>query len=109
MREEIEVLEYHAHLLTELVQIDLAVCDDLAVHFNGAVCRLFQKIKASEKGGFAGTGGADDDHDIAGVDIQIYAVQSTDRTIVIVFFKTSDLDQCIIVCHLLSSSSRNTE
>ena len=109
MRKEVEVLEDHTHLLTEMIQVYLAVGDDLTIHFNGAVCRFFQKVQTSEEGGFTRAGGADDDHNIAGIDIQIYTVQSTDRTIVIVFFKTSDLDQCIIVCHLLSSSSRNTE
>ena len=45
------------------------------------VCRLFQKVQASKKSGFTGTGRSDDYHNITFVDVDCHTIQSLDRAL----------------------------
>ena len=85
VREQIEVLEDHAHFLAEFVQVDLALGNDLAFYVDGTVRRLLQQVQTAQESGFTGAGRSDHDHDISLVDINIYTVQSADGTAVVMF------------------------
>ena len=60
--EEVEVLEDHAHLAADGVDIHLGVGDDGAVKGDGALGGLLQQVEAAQEGGLSGAGGSDDDH-----------------------------------------------
>ena len=59
---EVEVLEHHAHLLADLVNLHLGVGDDRVFKGDSACSGGFQQVEAAQEGGLAGTGGADDHH-----------------------------------------------
>ena len=63
------MLEHHAHLTADLVDVGLGAGDLHAVKDDGAGGRLLQQVQAAKKGGLAGAGGADDDHLVAGIDV----------------------------------------
>ena len=83
MREDIEVLENHAHLLPVEINVHLGrlghlalfdhvllflgqVAGDLvALEVDLAAFRLFQQVQAPQEGALAATGGADDGDDLA--------------------------------------------
>ena len=67
--EEVEVLEHHAHFPTDHVDVRLWVGDDLAVKGDGAGGGFFQQVQTAQERGFAGAGGADDDHFVPGVNV----------------------------------------
>ena len=108
MREEIEVLEHHAHLLTMQVQIHLVVGDIHAFEQDRSARGCLQQIQTAEKGGFARAGGADDNHDVTTVDIHGHTVQRLDLAFFIILFQVLDLDQ-LIVCRHGSSSFQNAQ
>ena len=60
--EEVEVLEHHAHLAADGVDIHLGIGDDGAVKGDGALGGLLQQVEAAQEGGLSGAGGSDDDH-----------------------------------------------
>ncbi len=68
-----------------VIQVDLALGNDLAFYVDGTVRRFFQQVQAAQEGGLTGAGRPDHDHDISFVDINIYTVQSADRTAVVMF------------------------
>ena len=65
MREEVEVLEHHAHLAAVEVQVDLLAVEGDILEVNGAGGRLLQEVQAAQQRRFAAAGGADDGHDLA--------------------------------------------
>ena len=65
MREEVEVLEHHAHLAAVEVQVDLLAVEGDILEVNGAGGRLLEKVQAAQQSRFATAGGADDGHDLA--------------------------------------------
>ena len=73
--EQVEVLEHHAHLLAQLVDVGLGVGDLMAVEGNGAGSGDLQQVQTPQEGGLAGAGGADDDHLFPGVDVLGQIVQ----------------------------------
>ena len=50
MVEQIEGLEHHAHLLTDLIDIAFFVGDTFTVYENATRCRGFKHIDATDKG-----------------------------------------------------------
>ena len=63
MRKQVKVLEHHAHLLADPVQILTGGRRDVvALEDDGAFRGLLQQVQAPEKGAFPGAGGADDHH-----------------------------------------------
>ena len=79
MREQIEVLEHHSHLLSVLVDVDVLVCDINFIDINMSRGRLLEQIQGSEEGRLSGSGRSDDDHDVAPVDLKGYIVDRVDR------------------------------
>ena len=94
---EVEVLEHHAHVLTYLVNVGVRSGDLLAVKGDGAGRGLLQQIEAAEEGGLAGTGGADNDHLLARLDV----LGNVPQHLVI----SKLLAQIVNVDHFLSASS----
>ena len=78
MREEIEMLEHHAHLLAVEVNIAALIGDIDAVKENLSARRNLQQVEAAQERGLAGAGRADDDHDFTLFDIDRNAVERLD-------------------------------
>ena len=77
MREEVEVLEHHAHLLAHSVDVRLVHLG--ALEFDAAGGGNLQPVQAAQKGGFAAAGGADQADHVAAVDVDINALQHVQR------------------------------
>ena len=73
--EEVEVLEHHAHLLADLVNLHFGVGDDRVFKGDGACGGGFQQVETAQEGGLARPGGADDHHFFSGADVLGDAVQ----------------------------------
>ena len=109
MWKQVKMLENHAHLLTEAVDVQFYfpagsiniffLCDIYAVKNNLAVCRLFKEVQTSEKSRFTGSGRSDHYHNITFINICGYTIQSLDRASVIMFLKVSYLNQTIACRH----------
>ena len=67
--EEIEVLEHHAHLPPDQVDVGLGVGDGGALKGDGALGGGLQQVEAAQEGGLARAGGPDDDHFLPGIDV----------------------------------------
>ena len=83
MGKQVEVLEHHAHLLTVEIDVHRLIRQVYTVEEDGAGGGLLQQVQAAEQRGLAGTGGADDGHHLALVDIQVAAVQCMDGAVVV--------------------------
>ena len=114
MREEIEVLKHHAHLLPMQVDVQflpvrsLFLRDVDAFENDAARGGDLQQVQRAQKGGFPRSGGADDDHHVAAVDVHGHAVERLDALTLVIFLQVLDLDQ-FIVCHRRSSSFQNVQ
>ena len=73
MREEVELLEHHAHVATDAVDIGLGVGDGLAVDENLAGGGLLEAVQAAQERGLAGAGGADDADHLSLLDVDVDA------------------------------------
>ena len=73
MREQVEVLEHHAHLLAH--SVDVGFIHLGALKFDAAGGGNLQPVQAAQKGRFAAAGGADQADHIAAVNININALQ----------------------------------
>ena len=69
MREEVEVLEYHSHILSELIDVSRGGSDVRSFKSYRSRSRTLQKIKRSEESRLTGTGRADYNDDFAFFDI----------------------------------------
>ena len=69
------MLEDHAHLPADQVDVHLGVGDLGAVEGDGALGGGLQQVQAPQEGGLAGAGGPDDDHLFLGVDVLGNVVQ----------------------------------
>ena len=67
--EQIEVLEYHSHMLSDPVNIYLFIGNELSVKPDLTACRCFKKVQAAEKGALTGTGGSYDNNLFSLVDM----------------------------------------
>ena len=75
MREEVEVLEHHAHLAAVEVQVDLLAVEGDILEVNGAGGRLLEEVQAAQQRRFAAAGRADDAAHLALADLQVNVVQ----------------------------------
>ena len=73
VREQVEVLEHHAHLLAHSVDVGFVHLG--ALKFDAAGGGDLQPVQAAQKGRFAAAGGADQADHIAAVNIDIDALQ----------------------------------
>ena len=69
VREQVEVLEHHAHLAAHGVDIHLRVGDLRTGKGNGAGRWLLEQVQAAQERRLTGAGGADDDHVFTGADM----------------------------------------
>ena len=77
VREQVEVLEHHAHLLAYTVDVGFVHLG--ALKFDAAGGGNLQPVQAAQKGGFAAAGGADQADHVAAVDVDINALQHVQR------------------------------
>ena len=108
VREEVEMLEDHAHLLAQLVDVDLFLRDIDAVEQNRATRRCLQQVQAAQERALAGAGGADGRDDIALPDIDGDAVQRADGVLFEILAEILHGDDDIICGRHGSFSFRNT-
>ena len=73
VREEVEVLEHHPHLLAD--GINVAVIDLDALKLDGAAGGDLQPVQAAQEGGLAAAGRADQADHVAAVDVDVDALQ----------------------------------
>ena len=60
VREQVEVLEDHSHLLTHLVDVGVLGGEVLSLDLDGAARHLLKQVEAAQEGRLSGPGGADD-------------------------------------------------
>ena len=63
------MLEHHAHLLADLVDLHSGIGDYGALKGDDALGGGLQQVEAAQEGGLARTGGADDNHLFPGADV----------------------------------------
>ena len=73
VREQVEVLEHHAHLLAHSVDVGFVHLSALELH--GAAGGDLQPVQATQEGGLAAAGGADQADHVAAVDVDINTLQ----------------------------------
>ena len=73
VREQVEVLEHHAHLLAH--SVDVGFIHLGALKFDAAGGGNLQPVQAAQKGGLAAAGGADQADHVAAVDVDINTLQ----------------------------------
>ena len=71
--EEVEVLEHHAHLLAD--GVDVVVVHLHTLKFDAAAGGDLQPVQAAQEGGFAAARGADEADHVAAVDVDVDAPQ----------------------------------
>ena len=74
--EEVEVLEHHAHLLAD--GVDVVVIHLHALKFDAAAGGDLQPVQAAQEGGFAAARGADGADHVAAVDVDVDALQDVE-------------------------------
>ena len=108
VREEVEMLEDHAHLLAQLVDVDLFLRDIDAVEQDRSARRRLQQVQAAQERALARAGGADGRDDIALPDIDGDAVQRADGVLFEILAEILHGDDDIICGRHGSFSFRNT-
>ena len=93
MREEVEMLKHHAHLLAVEVDVAALVGNLDAVDDNRALGRRLEQVEAAQEGGFPRAGGPDHHDDLAGIDLRVDAVERVDAVFAIIFLEAGDRDQ----------------
>ena len=112
MREEVEMLEHHAHLPAVSVEIDLLslrvflLRDIRSFDDHAAGGRRFEQIERAQERRLAAAGGPDDDDHVALADREIHAVERFDRTVAEVFAEVFDLNERFTGLHGSSSFQR---
>ena len=120
VREEIEMLEHHAHLLAVLVDVDILSHDVRALEIDMAGRRrlkqVVKQVERTEERRLAGAGRSDNDDDISLVNVHGHAVQRMDGLFILVVLaeclhKIDDMNQrhvfiFLISAHFLSASSQ---
>ena len=69
VREEVERLEHHVHLLAHLRDIRLPVEDVDAIDVDGPAARMLEQVQAAQEGALAGARRADDGNHLALADL----------------------------------------
>ena len=76
VREQVEVLEHHAHLLAHSVDVGFVHLG--ALKFDAAAGGDLQPVQAAQEGGFAAARGADKADHVAAVDVDVDALQDVE-------------------------------
>ena len=93
--EQVEVLEHHADILAHFVQIGFLVGQVVAIHNDCAAGDFFQAVQAAQKSRLAAAGGAEDDNDLALIDIRRHIAQ--DLEVAEVFFQMLNVNFDILL------------
>ena len=121
MREEVELLEHHAHLLAHNVDVYLLAADFLrlsvraglhlvrlallgdvhALEEDRALGRLLEQVQRAQQGALAAAGGADYDDDLALVYVYVHAVERLDGALVVVLLEAADADERVGIRRML--------
>src|SRR6266540_1111961 len=80
VREQVELLEHHAHVRAQAGQLPALARQRPAVEQDGAVVDRFQTVDRPAQGGLARAGGAEHDDDIAGVDLEVDVLEHVKLT-----------------------------
>lgn len=75
MREQVELLEDHADLLSQAAQISAGGVEVFAVDFDHAVVDRLQAVECAQQSRFARAAAADDRHDLAFLDAEVDAFE----------------------------------
>ena len=94
MREYIELLEYHADLLTVEIQVGALWVEHISFKDDLSACRFLQQVETSQEGGLSASGRSDDRNDFAFDDLFIDAFQ--DLQITEVLSQVNCFDQYVI-------------
>ena len=86
VREQVEVLEAHANLGPDLVDVFQIRRQDRAVHGDPPALVFFQRVDAADQGGFTGTRRARDNDPFATIDGQVDIPQHVERAVPFVHF-----------------------
>jgi hypothetical protein len=81
MREEVEVLEHHADIATDLVDLLDIVGKLHTIHHNVTLLVLLQAVDAADHGRLAGTRGAADDHALTLGDREVHILEHVEFAI----------------------------
>ena len=75
VREQVELLEDHAHLLAHLVQVHIGIGGVEAADHDGAAIWLLQQVHAAQQGGLSRAGRTDQADHLARSNIQVNALE----------------------------------
>ena len=89
-----------------LIDIDMGRGDIVALKEDLAGGRQLKKIQRAQVGRFSGTGGPDDNDDLALTDLHIDTVERFDLAVLIMLFQVVDPDQDVFIAHSYAASSR---
>ncbi|MNL71150.1 hypothetical protein D3C87_1962610 [compost metagenome] len=81
MREQVEVLEHHADILSDLVDIRFGIVDIVVVYDNRSVRNVFQPVNTPKEGTFARTRRPDYAYNLTFSNLHINALQDLIRTV----------------------------
>lgn len=74
--EEVKLLEHHTHAQEHLVGAPGVGADQIHIVVEDlSPCGLFQQVQAAQKGGLAAAGGAHNGHHLAGLDLDVDALE----------------------------------
>ena len=106
--EQVEMLEHHANLLSNLVDVHMRITQIMTVDHDLAAGCLFKSVQATQHGGFAGTRRSDDTDHLALAYRKIDAFDDFHMTIV--FMQILDVDDhfAIIVAVIAVLAHRST-
>ena len=93
MREKVEMLKDHTHLLTVEVNVGTAIEHVLAVKDDLARGRDLKQIERTKEGRLSGARGADNDDDLAALNSGVNSVERLDLVALVIFFKSADADE----------------
>ena len=104
VREEVEVLENHAHLAAVQVEIDLGVGNIHAAKYDLAGGRSLQQVQAAQQRRLARPGGADYRDDLAARNAETAVIERLDRSADVFLFDMLYADELTACRHGASSS-----
>ncbi len=100
MREQVEVLEHHADVAANLVDLLKIVREFLAIDDDLAALVFFQPIDAADQRRLAGTGRTADDDPLAAHDLEVDVAQNVEVAIPLVHANDLDGDLRVGDVHL---------
>ena len=79
VREEVELLEHHADVFTDFVEVGLAVGEEVSVHLDLSARGRLEEVEAAQEGRFAGAGRPDHADDLPLAHLEVDAPEHLQR------------------------------